>query len=140
MMTMPSQNDLDFRADFEAGRIAPTAFDHRAHLRLAYVYLCEGPVEAALPRMRQALQNFLRRNGVPASKYHETLTRSWLMAVAYFMGRARASQSFQRFLQRDDRLLDTRIMLTHYRKDTLFSDKARMDFVAPDLQSIPPAH
>ena len=136
---MPSQDDLDFRDAFEAGRVAPANFDHRAHLRLAYVYLCEGPVDAAMPHMRSALQRFLLRNGVPAAKYHETLTRSWLMAVAYFMDKATGAASFDSFLAQDDRLLDTHIMLTHYRKKTLFSDAARAAFVAPDLQSIPPA-
>ena len=61
------------------------------------------------------------------------------MAVAYFMGKARRATSFDSLLAMDDRLLDTRIMLTHYRKDTLFSDAARTAFVAPDLQAIPAA-
>jgi len=139
MTMMPSQDDLGFRDAFEAGRVAPANFTHRAHLRLAYVYLCEGPVDAAMPRMRTALLSFLRRNGVPAEKYHETLTRSWLMAVAYFMDKATPTICFDHLLAQDNRLLDTQIMLTHYRKDTLFSDAARAAFVAPDLQDIPPA-
>ncbi|WP_299770921.1 hypothetical protein [uncultured Tateyamaria sp.] len=139
MTMMPAPDDLTFRDQFEAGRVAPDDFNHRAHLRLAYVYLCEGPVDAAMPRMRVALHAFLKRNGVPADKYHETLTRSWLMAVAYFMDKATPAASFDSFLKQDDRLLDTQIMLTHYHKDTLFSDAARAAFVAPDLQAIPPA-
>ncbi|WP_299651349.1 hypothetical protein [uncultured Tateyamaria sp.] len=138
-MMIPAQDDLDFRARFEAGQVAPTDFDHRAHLRLAYVYLCEGSVDAATARMRTTIKSFLRRNGVPHGKYHETLTRSWVMAVRYFMDKSIAASSFDSFIVSDARLLDTRIMLTHYRKDTLFSDAARAAFVAPDLQAIPPA-
>ncbi|WP_299728934.1 hypothetical protein [uncultured Tateyamaria sp.] len=138
MTMMPSPDDLDFRARFEAGEVAPEEFNHRAHLRLAYVYLSEASVDIAMDRMRTALMGFLKRNGVPPGKYHETLTRSWLLAVRYFMDKAVHAQSFDSFLRRDDRLLDTRIMLTHYRKDTLFSDAARAAFVAPDLQAIPP--
>ena len=136
---MPSHDDLAFRDDFEAGQVPPADFTHRAHLRLAYVLLCDAPVETALTRMRRALHAFLRRNGVPAEKYHETLTRSWLMAVRHFMDRAAPCASFDAFLAQDDRPLDTRIMLTHYSKDALFSDAARAAFVAPDLQAIPPA-
>ncbi|MEX0369911.1 MAG: hypothetical protein AB3N09_04715 [Tateyamaria sp.] len=139
MTMMPSQDDLDFRDVFETGGVAPDDFSHRAHLRLAYVYLCEAGIDTAMPRMRNALHTFLKRNGVPASKYHETLTRSWLMAVQHFMDRASPAASFNGFLSQDDRLLDTGIMLTHYSKDTLFSDAARAAFVAPDLQAIPPA-
>lgn len=94
-------------------------------------------MDTALPRMRQAIRAFLKRNDVPADKYHETLTRAWLMAVAYFMGKAEPAASFDRFIAQDDRLLDTKIMLTHYRKTTLFSDPARAAFIAPDVQPIP---
>ncbi|KIC49593.1 hypothetical protein [Tateyamaria sp. ANG-S1] len=139
MTMMRSADDLTFRNRFEAGQVAPDDFNHRAHLRLAYVYLCEGAVDTAMPRMRTALHSFLKRNNVPADKYHETLTRSWLLAVQYFMDKAAAARSFNSFIAQDDRLLDTGIMLSHYRKDTLFSDAARAGFVAPDLQPIPPA-
>ncbi|WP_223274916.1 hypothetical protein [Tateyamaria sp. syn59] len=139
MTMMPSPDDLTFRNRFEAGQVTPDDFNHRAHLRLAYVYLCEGAVDTAVPRMRTALRSFLKRNNVPADKYHETLTRSWLLAVRYFMNKAAAARSFNSFIAQDDRLLDTGIMLSHYRKDTLFSDAARAGFVAPDLQPIPPA-
>ena len=139
MSMMPSPDDLMFRDAFEAGTVAPSDFNHRAHLRLAYVYLCEGSVETAAAAIRSALHAFLKRNGVPAGKYHETLTRAWLLAVRYFMDKSAPSASFDRFLAQDDRLLDSQIMLTHYRKDTLFSDTARVTFVAPDLQAIPPS-
>lgn len=138
MTMMPALDDLDFRDRFEAGHVAPADFNHPAHLRLAYVYLCEGPVDMAMTRMRSALRSFLARNGVPEGKYHETLTRSWLLAVAHFMDKAAPATSFDGFLRQDNRLLDTRIMLTHYSKDTLFSDAARATFVAPDVQAIPP--
>ncbi|MEL6464828.1 MAG: hypothetical protein AAFQ58_07650 [Pseudomonadota bacterium] len=138
MTMMPSQDDLDFRNAFEAGHIAPADFTHRAHLRLAYVYLCESTVDAAMPSLRTALRTFLKRNGVPSDEYHETLTRAWLMAIAYFMDKAKTATSFDSFLVQDDRLLDSQIMLTHYRKDRLFSDAAHTAFVAPDLQEIPP--
>ncbi|MBY5933673.1 hypothetical protein KUV51_11735 [Tateyamaria omphalii] len=137
MKMMPAPDDLAFCDRFEAGEVAPEDFNHRAHLRLAYVYLCEDPVHTAMPRIRGALHSFLKRNGVPADKYHETLTRAWLMAVQYFMDKAAAARSFDSFIAQDDRLLDAKVMLSHYRKDTLFSDAARASFVAPDLQPIP---
>ena len=34
-----SGDDQQFREDFEAGRVAPDAFNHRAHVRLAYAFL-----------------------------------------------------------------------------------------------------
>jgi hypothetical protein len=80
-----SISDLEFRAAFEAGAFAPADFSHRAHVRLAYVYLADCDVDLALERMRAALVSFLSHHDIPASKYHETLTRSWLLAVNHFI-------------------------------------------------------
>ena len=55
-----SHQDRTFRADFEAGRVAPAEFDHRAHVRLAYVYLTESDVGGATKMMREALLAFLQ--------------------------------------------------------------------------------
>jgi hypothetical protein len=135
-----SNSDLEFRAAFEAGAYAPADFSHRAHVRLAYVYLADCDVDLALERMRAALLVFLSRNNIPASKYHETLTRSWLLAVNHFMHRTPEASSADNFIDRNTILLDAKIMLTHYSAGRLFSDEARADFVEPDLDPIPRHH
>src|SRR5688572_24141263 len=129
--------DRTFRSDFEEGRVTPAQFDHRAHVRLAYVYLTEGGVDAAADAMRNALLGFLERHGVDAAKYHETLTRSWILAVRHFMERTPAAASADAFIAANPELLDSKIMLTHYSASVLFSPEARAQFVEPDLQSIP---
>ncbi|PTX56527.1 hypothetical protein C8N43_1186 [Litoreibacter ponti] len=137
MTARPSIEDVDFKDRFEAGDVKPSDFSHRDHLKLVYVYLCESDTETASKRMRSSLSQFLKDNGVPASHYHETLTLSWTQAVKHFMVKAVAPTSFDAFIAIDDRLLDPNVMLTHYDRNTLFSDQARQEFVPPDLQSIP---
>jgi hypothetical protein len=44
------------------------------------------------------------------------------------------------FIDRNPMLLDTKIMLTHYSADLLFSDAARENFVEPNLDPIPRHH
>jgi hypothetical protein len=132
-----SQSDREFRAAFEAGAYAPADFSHRAHVRLAYVYLAEWDVDMALERMRAALVGFLSHHDIPASKYHETLTRAWVLAVDHFMHRSPESSSADAFIDRNPVLLDSKIMLTHYSAGLLFSDAARAGFVEPDLDPIP---
>ena len=139
MAVTPSNADLEFRDRFEAGGVGASEFRHREHLRLAFVYLSEGDAAQASRRMRLSLKGFLAANGAPASKYHETLTRSWVEAVAYFISKAHPAASFDAFLAQDDRLLDHRIMLTHYARETLFSETARRRFVRPDREPIPAA-
>jgi len=131
-----SDDDLAFRAAFEACAVAPSSFNHHAHLRLAYVYIVEHGPTGAQERMRSALLSFIRANGVPASKFHETLTRAWVLAVRHFMNRA-PSASFAEFAANSQPLLDSNVMLTHYTAETLFSAHARAQFVEPDLQAIP---
>ena len=132
-----SSDDQRFRADFEAGVHAPGSFGHREHVRLAYVYLAEHVVAEAATRMRGALLGFLGRHGIPLSKYHETLTMAWILAVAHLMERTRDSASADDFIEANPMLLDKEIMSTHYSAESLFSEEARARFVEPDLDPIP---
>jgi hypothetical protein len=132
-----SADDRAFRSRFEAGAVSPDEFDHRAHVRLAYVYLTELETDAAYDRMRDALHAFLAQNGVDPGKYHDTLTRAWVMAVRHFMRGTGRSTSADAFIEQNPMLLDTKIMLTHYSVGLLFSDEARAGFVEPDLDPIP---
>lgn len=133
-----SPDDRSFRADFEALEVEPSAFDHVAHVRLAYVYLCEHPLDAAAARMKGALLAFLAHLGVGESKYHETITRARVMAVDHFMDRSESCSSYADLVRQSPQLLDRTIMLTHYSAELLFSPGARHAFVAPDIQSILP--
>jgi hypothetical protein len=132
-----SSEDVEFRESFEAGSIAPDAFDHRAHIRLAFAYLVEDGTEAATDRMRSALHTFIARNGIEATKYHETMTRAWVLAVRHFMAKTEACPSADAFIDANPVMLDSRIMLLHYSAGLLFSDEARAGFVEPNLDPIP---
>ena len=131
-------DDDAFVEDFEQCRVAPADFDHRAHIRLAYAYLCNHEVEAAARRMKSSLVRFLAHVGADPDKFHETMTRAWILAVEHFMNVTGPAESSAAFIQRAPDLLDKRIMLTHYSAETLFSEAARAGFVEPDKQPIPP--
>ena len=132
-----SDEDLALRAAFESGALPPAEFGHRAHVALAYVYLAQGNVEAAVDGMRAGLAAYLRHHGIDPAKYHETLTRAWILAVWHFMSKTQDLQSSADLIARNPMLLDSRIMLTHYSAALLFSAEARQAFVEPDLDPIP---
>jgi hypothetical protein len=132
-----SSDDRRFCADFAAGLVPPGAFDHRAHIRLAYIYLAEHDPGTALTLMRSALLAFIHHNQVPVAKYHETLTHAWILAVRHFMAISPAARSAADFIAGNPGMLDSRIMLTHYSTEVLFSDEARARFVEPNLELIP---
>lgn len=132
-----SSDDHHFRKEFEGCRITPGEFNHRAHIRLAYIYLAENGPEEAFSLMRAALLGFLRHNGVPMSKYHETLTRAWILAVRHFMERSPTAPSADAFIAANPTLLDSKIMMTHYSAEVLFSEEARGRYVEADIDPIP---
>lgn len=132
-----SAQDRRFHEDFEAGRVDPEDFNHRAHVRLAYCYLAENPADEAVELVRRALHGFLAHHGVDPAKYHETLTRAWVLAVRHFMDRSAPAASADAFIAANPALLDGSIMLSHYSRDRLFSAEARTAFVDPDLEKIP---
>ena len=135
---LSSTEDQAFRTQFESGTFPPAEFDHRAHLRLAYVYLTEHDSETAYRLMREALQRFLEQNGVDPSKYHDTMTRAWILAVRHFMEKTSSQDSADSFIEQNPEMLDSKIMMTHYSAQVLFSDEARRaQYVEPDLDPIP---
>ena len=131
-------SDREFLAAFESCSLRPAEFRHRDHLRLAYIYLTLHELDAALSVMRTGLHRFLAHVGAPPSKYHETVTRAWLLAVEHFMREAAPTASFEEFAAAAPRLFAHDAMETHYTPELLWSDIARQRFVEPDLQPIPP--
>jgi len=132
-----SIEDIQFKQDFETC-ITPTSdFNHQAHIRLAYIYLSEHDTTTSYEKMKSSLQNFLAHHKIDPSKYHETVTQAWIFAVKHFMEQSPVAESASGFIAINPRLLDGDIMLTHYTKEKLFSDEARLGYIEPDLDPIP---
>lgn len=133
-----SKKDLEFRANFESCRVPASDFDHRGHLRLAYIYLAQNETEEAYHLMRDALHVYLEHLGIELeAKYHDTITYAWILAVRHFMEVTPQSTSSESFIGSNPKMLDARIMLTHYSAEVLFSAEARVKFIEPDLEPIP---
>ena len=132
-----SKADSEFKDEFETCALSPSGFNHRAHIRLAYVYLVENDDDMACQLMRDSLLRFLNHNSVNISKFHETMTRAWILAVRHFMEKDSGADSANTFIENNPKMLDKNIMMTHYSAELLFSDKAREQFVTPDLDPIP---
>lgn len=132
-----TKSDLEFRDQMETCEFPVSDFNHRAHLRLAYIYLAHNDPETSSELMKDTINRFLDHNGVDPSKFHETITRAWILAVHHFMNKTETADSADEFIDRNPQLLDTNIMMTHYSAEVLFSDEARATFVQPDLDPIP---
>ena len=132
---MIRMTDEAFARAFEAGDVTPEEFDHVAHLRVAWVYLREaGSADAALPRIRAAIQRFAAAAGA-AQKYHETVTVVWMRLLEGAGADVRRPCELTELLRQRPVLADKNLPLTQFSRERLFSDAARAAYVPPDLES-----
>src|SRR5687768_6433387 len=127
--------DEAFARAFEAGTVTPEQFDHVAHLRVAWVYLREaGSADAALPRMRDAIQRFAAAAGA-SQKYHETITVVWMRLLEDAGTQVARRCELSELLGLRPELADKNLPLKYYSRQHLFSDAAREAYVPPDIES-----
>jgi hypothetical protein len=129
--------DAEFLAVFERGGFPGNGFPHRAHLRMAWLYVTDLGPEQAIEKAAVGIRNLARQNGVP-TLYHDTITRAWVYAVAAAIGHS-SSTRFNDFIEEHPRLLDKHLLLEHYTKGVLTSSEARAAWVEPDISPIPGA-
>jgi hypothetical protein len=121
--------DRELVQAFEDCTLPSEQFPHRAHVRLAWLYLREGPLLEALPRFAEGLKRYAASLGA-ATKYHETVTWAYLFLIHERMARTECA-TFEEFASANDDLFNG-ILDQYYRKETLASDLARRTFVMPD--------
>ncbi len=131
------REDQELRRQFESFTISPDEFSHAIHVRLAYVYLVDNDVDTVYRQFRQVTLDYLKHHDIDPSKYNETLTRAWILAIRHFMMCSSPTKCSSEFVDSNPRLLNSRIMQLHYSKQLLFSDEARLSFIEPDLAPIP---
>ena len=118
--------------NFETGNVDVGAFDHEAHVYIAWLYLETLPRAQAADRFCAALQRLTERVGVPA-KYHETISRFFLGLIARRRDTSGAAD-WPSFCRENDDLCKgaAELLQRHYSPELLSSDRARTSFVIPD--------
>lgn len=129
-------SDTQFLADFENKTLPEEYFDHKGHLRLAWLYLSMHDVETAIDRVCCGIQAYAMSLGA-TEKFHLTLTTAMVHIVASRMAASKAS-NWQKFLQENnDLVVNARAVLSHYYSDSrLFSEQARTVLAVPDIKPI----
>ncbi|MDX1403780.1 MAG: hypothetical protein R3192_04545 [Woeseiaceae bacterium] len=122
---------------FENATLEAGGFDHEAHIRVAWHYLEELGLLGALERFTAAIKRLTQTLGV-ASRYHETITWFYLIAIAERLERAERGD-WQAFKAANPDLFAREPALVHryYSQTLLASEAARRRFVLPDLLPVP---
>ncbi len=127
--------DERFLAAFEAGTIANQDFHHRDHLRLAWIQIRLLGVERSADAVASGIRRFAAHHG-HGDRYHETMTRFWVRAVALGINR-HPTLAFDDLLASEPHLLDKNLPYRHWSRERMGSEKARSEWVDPDLRLMP---
>jgi hypothetical protein len=136
---VPSLNlpDRDFIATFEQAAFSKHDFPHRAHVRMAWLYIRQLGVDGAVDHASDGIRRLAHAHG-HTTLYHDTLTRAWVYLIADKVA-SPPVEDFDVFLAAHPELLDKQLLFQHYSSELLYSADARAHWVAPDLRPIPGA-
>lgn len=124
-------SDAVFLTRIEGADVAPQAFDHKAHVRAAFLLLQDaGAFAPALQRMSDALKGITVKAGVP-EKYHETITVAFMALVNERKVATPDAGNWPEFAARNPDLLETNPLKAFYSAEQLASPLARRAFVLP---------
>ena len=129
-------NDNELVEKFENCILSGKDFNHRNHVRLAWIYLHESKPLDALERFSENLKKFADSLGQP-NLYHETITFAYLFLIHERIKRSKKQQTWEDFAVTNPDLFTRQngILTKYYRRETIASDFAKKVFVLPDKTS-----
>ena len=135
--------DPQLLAAFESQSIPRDLWTHRAHVKIAYLYLTKLPFPDALENIRTGIQKLNAANKVedsPTSGYNETTTVAFAHLVAATI--AAYSPVFPTptadvFCDTHPHLLSRHILRLFYSPTQRMHPHAKTQFIAPDLTPLP---
>lgn len=132
-MTLSDQAFLD---GFAARELGAEHFDHRGHLRMAWLHLDRYPLDEAVERVCTGIQALAIRFGAP-EKYHRTVTEALLRIMALRM-RVHPADDFNAFVAHNRDLVENAeaVLARYYSPRRLASLEAKQRWLAPDLATI----
>jgi hypothetical protein len=129
-------DDDRFLARFASRDLGPEHFDHRGHLRMAWLHLTRYGRDEASQRVCAGIRALATQFGVPG-KFNHTLTAALMHIMANRLAGSPDSD-FDAFLAANpDLLADARGLLArHYSDERLDSEQAHAGWIEPDRAAI----
>ena len=136
----PSLSDNEHLRQFEDQSLPLDLWHHRAHLKIAYLYLTRFTFDEALNKMRSGIRAYNAAQGItdtPTGGYHETMTCAWLQLVHTTLCQFGPANSADAFFDTQTQLNDKRALLLFYSRDRIMWPEAKTAFIPPDLAPLP---
>ena len=124
---------------FEERTLPKAEWTHVAHLTVGLYYCFHHPFGVAKNLMSDGIYWLNDSHGTPnteTSGYHETLTVFWLRTVKEFLESCGNDESLAQIANAlVAEVNDTKLPLNFYSRERLFSVKARLSYVEPNLKA-----
>ena len=136
-------DDVELLHQFEALTLPFNQWTHRAHVRVAFLYLRAHAFDEALSRMRKGVKAYNAANKVPESPtsgYNETTTQAFLHLIAATMhsyGGVFPTETADAFCDAHPQLMSRHALRFFYSPQQRMHPLAKTQFVEPDLAPLP---
>jgi hypothetical protein len=141
--TIVAMEDPEFLRQFETCTLPYEQWTHRAHVKVAFLYLRDNSFAEALKTVRSRIEAYNAHNQVPESPtsgYNETTTRAFLQIVYATMGayeKMYPTPDADSFCDTHTQLLNRSILRLFYSPERRSHPDAKQSFVEPDLAPLP---
>jgi hypothetical protein len=136
-------SDAEFLNQFEATSLPYPLWTHRAHVKVAYLYLRQLPFDEAMVKIRSNIKAYNAAKGTPetlTSGYNETTTRGFLHLVAAVMraySKVLPVTTADEFCDAHPQLMTSKALRLFYSPERRMTPEAKEKFVEPDLAPLP---
>lgn len=135
--------DEEFLHSFENCSLPFEQWDHRAHVKVAFLCLSEHSFDEAVRKIRAGIKAFNQSNGVPegpTTGYNETTTVAFAHLVASTIsayGELFPTPNADTFCDTHPQLLNKHILRLFYSPERRGHPDAKFQFLEPDLAALP---
>lgn len=126
-------SDSEFEKKFIRCELNPSSFTHEAHIRLAWINIRKYGIVQAEINIQNGLKKYVEFVGA-TDKYNKTLTIAAIKIVYHFVLKSN-SEHFNDFIIEFPQLKSNfkDLLSRHYDFDIYNSNKAKMEYLKPDL-------
>ncbi len=135
--------DEELQTQFENMTLPFELWNHRMHVRIAYIYSNSLTYSEALAKLRGGIKAYNKKNNVKESQttgYSETMTVAFLRLIRSTMDayeKIFPANDSEMFCDRHPHLLAKTILRAFYSPERRGLPEAKTQFVEPDLSSLP---
>lgn len=132
--------DAEFLAAFENCFLPFEDWTHRAHVRVAYLYCCQGDLKSATDQMRVGIKAYNKATDTPEAidrGYRKTITVAFMTLVYAANLQTGPHESSDEFRDAHPELLSTQALRRFYSRERIMTMQAKAEFVEPNLNPLP---